>query len=214
GGEEVLTPEAARGAKAAFAVEEEATAVDLVRELALGLRGDGPEHRAFRARFAQTSSALRAKSVEDRAFYRYTPLLSANEVGGDAGRPAVSVEEFHAYCLRIARDWPGTGTVLSTHDTKRSADVRAAIAVLAQCPEVWTELLGEVAGVPAPDQHLAWTAWQTAFGLGTPDADRLVPALLKSVREAGLRTSWTEPDEEYERAVAEFTAAGPGRIPL
>ncbi|MFJ3538260.1 malto-oligosyltrehalose synthase [Streptomyces sp. NPDC090109] len=214
GGEEVITPEAARGAKAAFAVEEEASAVDLVRELALGLRGDGPEHRAFRARFAQTSSALRAKSVEDTAFYRYTPLLSANEVGGDAGRPAVPVEEFHAYCLRIARDWPGTGTVLSTHDTKRSADVRAAIAVLAQCPEVWAELLGEVAGVPAPDQHLAWTAWQTAFGLGTPDADRLVPALLKSVREAGLRTSWTEPDEEYERAVAEFAAAGPGRIPL
>ncbi|MDV5149056.1 malto-oligosyltrehalose synthase [Streptomyces sp. SBC-4] len=214
GGEEVLTPVAARGAKAAFAVPEEASAVDLVRELALGSRGDGPEHRAFRARFAQTSSALRAKSVEDTAFYRYTPLLSANEVGGDAGRPAVSADEFHAYCLRIARDWPATGTVLSTHDTKRSADVRAAIAVLAQCPEVWAALLTEVAGVPAPDPHLAWTAWQTAFGFGAPDADRLGPAVLKSVREAGLRTSWTEPDTAYERAVAEFTAAGPGRIPL
>ncbi|WP_411109752.1 malto-oligosyltrehalose synthase [Streptomyces sp. c-19] len=214
GGEEVLTPEAARGAKAAFAVPEEAAAVDVVRDLALGALGDGPEHRAFRARFAQTSSALRAKSVEDRAFYRYTPLLSANEVGGDAGRPALPVEEFHAYCLRIARDWPGTGTVLSTHDTKRSADVRAAIAVLSQCPEVWAELLGEVAGVPAPDAHVAWTAWQTAFGFGAPDADRLTPAILKSVREAGLRTSWTEPDAEYERAVAEFAAAGPGRIPL
>ena len=214
GGEEVLTPAAARGAKAAFAVPEEASAVDLVRELALGSLGDGPEHRAFRARFAQTSSALRAKSVEDTAFYRYTPLLSANEVGGDAGCPAVPVEAFHAYCLRIARDWPGTGTVLSTHDTKRSADVRAAIAVLAQCPEVWAALLTEVAGVRAPDPHLAWTAWQTAFGFGAPDADRLGPAILKSVREAGLRTSWTEPDPAYERAVAEFTAAGPGRIPL
>ncbi|MFE7512492.1 malto-oligosyltrehalose synthase, partial [Streptomyces sp. NPDC057540] len=214
GGEEVLTPEAARGAKAAFAVPEEATAVDTVRDLALGARGDGPEHRAFRARFAQTSSALRAKSVEDTAFYRYTPLLSANEVGGDAGRPAVPVDEFHAYCLRIARDWPATGTVLSTHDTKRSADVRAAIAVLAQCPEVWAGLLAEVAGVPAPDPHVAWTAWQTAFGFGTPDPERLVPAVLKAEREAGLRTSWTEPDAEYERAVAEFAAAGPGRIPL
>ncbi|MFE5946005.1 malto-oligosyltrehalose synthase [Streptomyces sp. NPDC056480] len=214
GGEEVLTPEAARGAKAAFAVPEEAAAVDLVRDLALGTLGDGPEHRAFRARFAQTSSALRAKSVEDTAFYRYTPLLSANEVGGDAGRPAVPVDEFHAYCLRISRDWPGTGTVLSTHDTKRSADVRAAIAVLSQCPQVWADLLGEVAGVPAPDPHVAWTAWQTAFGLGTPDPDRLGPAILKSVREAGLRTSWTEPDTEYERAVEEFAAAGPGRIPL
>ncbi|WP_079188441.1 malto-oligosyltrehalose synthase [Streptomyces sp. CB02009] len=214
GGEQVLTPEAARGAKAAFAVPEEAAAVDVVRDLALGLLGAGPEHLAFRTRFAQTSSALRAKSVEDTAFYRYTPLLSANEVGGDAGRPAVPVDEFHAYCRRISRDWPGTGTVLSTHDTKRSADVRAAIAVLSQCPQVWADLLGEVAGVPAPDPHVAWTAWQTAFGFGTPAADRLGPAILKSVREAGLRTSWTEPDTEYERAVEEFAAAGPGRIPL
>ncbi|MEV4948775.1 malto-oligosyltrehalose synthase [Streptomyces sp. NPDC053755] len=214
GGEEVLTEDAARGAKAAFAVAEEAEAVDTVRALALGLLGDGPEHRAFRARFAQTSSALRAKSVEDTAFYRYTPLLSANEVGGDPGRPAVTPEEFHAYASRIARDWPATGTVLTTHDTKRSADVRAGISVLAQCPSVWASLLEEVAGVPAPDPHLAWTAWQTAFGFGTPDAGRLGPAVLKSVREAGLHTSWTEPDPVYERAVAEFVAAGPGRIPL
>ncbi|WP_406863730.1 malto-oligosyltrehalose synthase [Streptomyces sp. HUAS MG47] len=214
GGEEVLTEEAARGAKAAFAVPEEAAAVDLVRDLALGLLGDGPEHRAFRTRFAQTSSALRAKSVEDTAFYRYTPLLSANEVGGDPGRPAVTPEEFHAYCAHLARDWPATGTVLTTHDTKRSADVRAAIAVLAQCPDRWAELLEEVAGIPAPDPHLAWTAWQTAFGFGAPDPDRLGPALLKSVREAGLHTSWTEPDPAYEKAVTEFVAEGPGRIPL
>ncbi|MGW5424611.1 malto-oligosyltrehalose synthase [Streptomyces sp. NPDC003943] len=214
GGEEVLTPEAARGAKAAFAVPEEATAVDVIRDLALGACGDGPEHRAFRARFAQTSSALRAKSVEDTAFYRYTPLLSANEVGGDPGHPAVSPDEFHAYCARLARDWPATGTVLSTHDTKRSADVRAGIAVLAQCPQRWAELLEQVSAVPAPDPHLAWTAWQTAFGFGTPDPDRLGPAVLKSVREAGLHTSWTEPDTAYERAVADFVAAGPGRIPL
>ncbi|MEU8622214.1 malto-oligosyltrehalose synthase [Streptomyces sp. NPDC048623] len=214
GGEHVLTPEAARGAKAAFAVPEEATAVDVVRDLALGKHGDGPEHRAFRARFAQTSSALRAKSVEDTAFYRYTPLLSANEVGGDPGRPAVTPDEFHAFCTRLARDWPATGTVLTTHDTKRSADVRAGIAVLSQCPQRWAELLEEVAGVPAPDPHLAWTAWQTAFGFGAPDPARLGPAVLKSVREAGLHTSWTEPDAAYERAVSEFVAAGPGRIPL
>ncbi|MEU3074533.1 malto-oligosyltrehalose synthase [Streptomyces laurentii] len=221
GGERVLTAEAARGAKAAFAVPEEATAVDVVRGLALGTYGDGTEHRAFRARFAQTASALRAKSVEDTAFYRYTPLLSANEVGGDPGRPAVSPDEFHAFCARLARDWPATGTVLSTHDTKRSADVRAGIAVLSQCPERWAELLAEVTGgtdgadsAASPDPHLAWTAWQTAFGFGSPDPERLVPALLKSVREAGLHTNWTEPDAGYERAVADFVAAGPGRIPL
>ncbi|MFJ9700755.1 malto-oligosyltrehalose synthase [Streptomyces fradiae] len=165
GGEDVLTGEAAAEARAAFAVPEEAAAVDVVRDLALGRLGEGPDAAAFRARFAQTASALRAKSVEDTAFYRYVPLLSANEVGGDPGRPAVDPAEFHAYCARIARDWPATGTVLSTHDTKRSADVRARIAVLSECPGRWAKLLGDVARVAAPDGQLAWAAWQTALGL-------------------------------------------------
>ncbi|MER6997111.1 malto-oligosyltrehalose synthase [Streptomyces sp. NPDC000410] len=210
GGEAVLTQDAAQRAKAVFSVPEEAAAVDVIRDLALGLGrcGDGTRQAAFRARFAQTSSALRAKSVEDTAYYRYTPLISANEVGGDPERPAVSPEEFHAYCARLARDWPATGTVLSTHDTKRSADVRARIAVLSECPERWARVLTGLAWAPAPDHHLAWLAWQTAFGLGSADPERLGPALLKSVREAGLHTSWTEPDPGYERAVDDFVAAG------
>lgn len=216
GAEDVLTADAAREAKATFTVPEEAAAVDVVRDLALGRLGDGPDHRAFLVRFAQTSSALRAKSVEDTAFYRYTPLVSANEVGGEPGRPAVSPEAFHAYCARLARDWPATGTALSTHDTKRSADVRARIAVLSQCPQRWEKLLDDVAGraaAPAPDGQVAWVAWQTAFGLGRAEPERLGQALLKSVREAGLHTSWTESDPAYERAVADFAAAGPAGPP-
>ncbi|MFG3505409.1 malto-oligosyltrehalose synthase [Streptomyces sp. NPDC047821] len=209
GAEDVLTAGAAEEARATFTVPEEAAAVDVVRDLALGRLGDGPEHRAFRTRFAQTSSALRAKSVEDTAFYRYTPLVSANEVGGEPGRPAVGPAEFHAYCERLARDWPATGTVLSTHDTKRSADVRARIAVLSECPQRWAKLLDDVARTPAPDGQVAWTAWQTALGFGYPYGDRLAPALLKSVREAGLHTSWTEPDPAYEQAVLDFVDAGP-----
>ncbi|MER7110798.1 malto-oligosyltrehalose synthase [Streptomyces sp. NPDC000229] len=209
GAEDVLTAEAAEEAKATFTVAEEAAAVDVVRGLALGRLGDGPDQRAFRTRFAQTSSALRAKSVEDTAFYRYTPLISANEVGGDPGRPAVSPAEFHAFCERLARDWPATGTVLSTHDTKRSADVRARIAVLSECPQRWAKLLDDVAGTPAPDGQVAWTAWQTAVGMGHPHGDRLAPAVLKAVREAGLHTSWTEPDAAYEQAVLDFVEAGP-----
>ncbi|MFI8197122.1 malto-oligosyltrehalose synthase [Streptomyces sp. NPDC085942] len=216
--EEALTDAAVRDAKAVFAVPEEAAAVDVVRELALGRLGGGEEQAAFCARFAQTASALHAKSVEDTAFYRYVPLLSATEVGGDPGRPAVSPEEFHAFAARIARDWPATGTVLTTHDTKRSADVRARIAVLSQCPERWAALVSEVAAaapVAVPDRQLAWAAWQSAYGCAELPAEelggRLEPALLKAVREAGLSTSWTESDPAYERAVADFVAAGPGR---
>ncbi|MCC9705224.1 malto-oligosyltrehalose synthase [Streptomyces sp. MNU76] len=206
----VVTEEAAAEARALFVVPEEARSVDAVRDLVLG-RGDGPDEVEFRARFAQTSSALRAKSVEDTAFYRYVPLLSANEVGGDPGSPAVSPQDFHAYCARVQRDWPATGTVLSTHDTKRSADVRAAIAVLAECPGRWAELLAEVTrdGPGVPDPQLAWAAWQTAFGLGPDAEERLQGALLKHVREAGLHTSWTEQNAAYEQDVAEFVARGP-----
>ncbi|QKV92014.1 malto-oligosyltrehalose synthase [Streptomyces sp. NA02950] len=221
-GDAALLEEAARGARTAFAVAEEARAVDTVRDAALGRLGDGPHHRDFCARFAQTAAALRAKSVEDTAFYRHTPLLSAAEVGGDPGRPAVPAEEFHAFAARLLRDWPATGTVLSTHDTKRSADVRARIAALTQSPEWWGRLMagllakaraaGERDGTAAPDAPVVWTAWQTALGLGHADTARLVPAVLKGVRESGLRTTWTERDPAYEEAVAAYleSAEGPG----
>ncbi|MEU3135062.1 malto-oligosyltrehalose synthase [Streptomyces sp. NPDC006854] len=216
--EETLTDEAVRDAKTVFSVPEEAAAVDVVRDLALGRLGGGVDQAAFCARFAQTASALHAKSVEDTAFYRYVPLISAAEVGGDPGQPAVSPQEFHDFAARIARDWPATGTVLTTHDTKRSADVRARIAVLSQCPERWAALVTELTAatpVTAPDPQLAWTAWQSAYGCAEfpPDelGERLEPALLKAVREAGLFTSWTESDPVYERAVSDFVAAGPGR---
>ncbi|MFI9168166.1 malto-oligosyltrehalose synthase [Streptomyces lincolnensis] len=211
----VVTEEAAAEARSAFLVPEEAGAVDVVRDLVLGRYGDGPDHVEFRARFAQTASALRAKSVEDTAFYRHVPLLSATEVGGNPGGPAVSVADFHAYCARVQRDWPLSGTVVSTHDTKRSADVRAALAVLTECPEQWADALAEVTrtGDGVPDAQLAWAAWQTVFGLGPASADRVRGALLKHVREAGLYTSWTEQEPAYEEAVAAFVAAGPCGAP-
>ncbi|WP_431772639.1 malto-oligosyltrehalose synthase [Streptomyces cucumeris] len=225
-GDAALLEEAARGARAAFAVPEEARAVDTVRDAALGRLGDGPHHRDFCARFAQTAAALRAKSVEDTAFYRYTPLLSAAEVGGDPGHPAVPAEEFHAFAARLLRDWPATGTVLSTHDTKRSADVRARIAALTESPEWWGRLMArelartetgagagtEAAGSAGLDARTVWAVWQTALGLGQPDTARLVPAALKGVREAGLRTTWTEQDTAYEEAVTGCleSVRGPG----
>ncbi|MER7763564.1 malto-oligosyltrehalose synthase [Streptomyces sp. NPDC097619] len=189
-------------ARAEFPVPEQGAAVDHVRDLALGT---GP---AFAARFAQTAAALRAKSLEDRAFYRYAPLLSAAEVGGDPGRPAVTPEEFHAHCAATARTHPRTGVVLSTHDTKRSGDARAWISVLSQAPDRWAEFLR---AVPAgPDPWLVWTAAQTVLGLGPDTAaaapERVTAALLKAAREAGLRTTWTEPDENYETALRAYAA--------
>ncbi|MER5195328.1 malto-oligosyltrehalose synthase [Streptomyces sp. NPDC002755] len=209
----VVTEEAAAEARRAFVVPEEAGAVDVVRGLVLG--GEGPSGADFRARFAQTASALRAKSVEDTAFYRYVPLTAANEVGGAPGAPGVSPAGFHAYCARVQRDWPASGTVVSTHDTKRSADVRAALAVLTECPRRWADVLAEVARAQdgVPDGQLAWAAWQTVFGLGPAAPERVQEALLKHVREAGLHTSWTEQQPAYEEAVAAFVAAGPCGAP-
>ncbi|MBB5930827.1 malto-oligosyltrehalose synthase [Streptomyces echinatus] len=212
----VITEEAAAEARLAFVVPQEAEAVGIVRRLLIEPPGDAsaPDHAdrvEFRTRFAQTASALRAKSVEDTAFYRYVPLLSAAEVGGDPGSPGVFPEDFHAYCARVQRDWPLTGTVVTTHDTKRSADVRAALGVLTECPDAWTKLLAEVtlAEEGVPDGQLAWAAWQTVFGLGAAEEERVRGALLKHVREAGMYTSWTEQEPPYEEAVAAFVAAGP-----
>ncbi|MDT0344106.1 malto-oligosyltrehalose synthase [Streptomyces litchfieldiae] len=218
--DEAMLVTAADGARTAFAVPAEATAVDTVRELALGRFGEGEGLTDFRVRFAQVSSALRAKAMEDTACYRYAPLLSAAEVGGDPGVPALPPAAFHAFCARIQRDWPLTGTVLSTHDTKRSGDVRATVAALSEHPRAWAELVTRLtedtarAGARAPDPHLAWTTWQTAFALGFPDRERLLAALLKTVRETGLHTSWTEQDGAYEAAVERFVLAGPCGPPL
>ncbi len=206
-----LLREAAEGARGAFTVPAEAHAVDVVRDLALGRLGRGGDHADFAARFAQVASALRAKSSEDTAFYRWVPLLSLNEVGGAPELPGTCPDAFHAFCARLARDWPDTATVLSTHDTKRSADVRARLAVLSELPGQWADLLAELHAEAdaAPDRHMAYMVWQTALGMDCGDPERLVPAVLKSVREAGLRTSWTEPDEGYERAVEAFVRSGP-----
>ncbi|SHM76689.1 malto-oligosyltrehalose synthase [Actinacidiphila paucisporea] len=214
--DEVMLEQAAGQARAA--APELGDAVDFVRDLALARPATGRSADAddFTVRFAQVASALHAKSVEDTAFYRYTPLLSLCEVGRDPGRPATPPADFHAYCARVQREWPATGTVLSTHDTKRSADLRLRLAVLSELPEVWREWLelreereAELDCPPAPDRQVRYTTYQTGVGLGSCDPERLVPTVLKAVREAGLHTTWTEQDEAYEKAVTDFVDRGP-----
>ena len=186
---------AAAGARTAFRVPEEARAVDLVRDLALGRLTDDPGHGGtdcadFAARFAQTASALHAKSVEDTAFYRYPVLLSACEVGGDPGEPALAPEAFHAYCARVQRDWPATGTVLSTHDTKRSADVRARIAVLSECPDRWRDALGAMADGAVCDAEPAGGRSRSggSDGVVAGLADRVRPGCAR--RRSRRRSAW------------------------
>jgi (1->4)-alpha-D-glucan 1-alpha-D-glucosylmutase len=190
---------------------------ETVRDLALGRLGRGPGQDDFLVRFPQVSSALRAKSIEDTAFYRWYPLLSVNEVGRDPERAAVAPEEFHAYCARLARDWPLTGTVRSTHDTKRSADVRARLTALTELPDRWETRVREASeslrayaarsGLAIPDRHVEYAAWQyaTVFApRGAAAADTVAATLLKSEREAALRTSWTEQDAAFERRLTDF----------
>jgi (1->4)-alpha-D-glucan 1-alpha-D-glucosylmutase len=190
------------------------SAIDTVAALLLG-RGVATSQRAVRneliVRFQQTCPAVQAKGVEDTAAYRWTSLVSANEVGSDPDRPAVSADDFHAFAVRLSEDWPATMTTLSTHDTKRQEDVRARIAVLAEIPDgwgrevtAWHNRAVQLARTGPPDPPTEYLMWQTLVGAWPIDGDRLVSYLRKAMREAKLTTSWTEPDSRYEAAVISF----------
>ncbi|MFJ3792494.1 malto-oligosyltrehalose synthase [Kitasatospora sp. NPDC090091] len=190
----------------------------LVAGLALGRLGRGPEQDEFCVRFAQTAAAVAAKGVEDTAFYRWNALIGLNEVGGDPARPGLPPADFHAWCHYVERHWPATMTVLSTHDTKRSADARARLAVLAEQPDSWAAEAAawSTAAGPGGDREGDWLLWQTLVAAWPITPDRLVRALLKAAREAKLRTSWTTPDDRYEQALAERARGvygNPGLLP-
>jgi (1->4)-alpha-D-glucan 1-alpha-D-glucosylmutase len=143
-----------------------------------------------------------AKGVEDCAFYRYPRLTSLNEVGGDPSVFSVTVAEVHEAMAARQRDWPHAMTALSTHDTKRSEDVRARIAVLAEAPGLWERTLVTLLdAAPLPDQGFGNLLWQAAYGAWPISRDRLHAYAEKAMREAGDRTTWTDPDEDYESAV-------------
>ncbi|WGJ84074.1 malto-oligosyltrehalose synthase [Gordonia sp. SMJS1] len=164
---------------------------------------------AASSRLAQTCGAVTAKSVEDSLFYRTARLVSAQEVGGDPANPALSVADFHEHNEARARLWPLAMTATSTHDTKRGEDVRARIALLSQVPERWSLLIEKVwLNTEIPDGLTAYFLLQNIFGVWPTDGivteelrTRLVEYARKACREAGLHTSWTEIDEEFEVSV-------------
>ncbi|TDQ54460.1 malto-oligosyltrehalose synthase [Actinorugispora endophytica] len=160
-------------------------------------------------RVQQTSGMVVAKGTEDTAFYRYSRFAALNEVGGAPQEFGVSPAGFHAAAARREASWPHAMTTLSTHDTKRSEDVRARLAVLAEVPgefadavRAWTARAG--LGEPA----LNLLAWQTLVGAWPIEEHRLRDYLAKAAKEAKLRTSWVAPDPDFEEEVGSW----PGRV--
>jgi (1->4)-alpha-D-glucan 1-alpha-D-glucosylmutase len=190
--------------------EERHDTLDLVAALALGDLGRGPHRDEFVVRFQQTCGPVMAKGVEDTAFYRWLRLTALNEVGGDPVRLGVSPEELHSWCADAQRNWPDAMTTLSTHDTKRSEDVRARLFALSEVPERWGRAVAEWRAATAPyrpmllDANTEYLIWQTLVGVWPLSAPRLVAYLEKATREAKLHTTWTEPDEAYDAAVRDF----------
>ncbi len=188
--------------------------VALLRDLALGRLGTRVQGRRaeFVVRFQQTCGPVMAKGVEDTTFYRWHRLVSLNEVGGRPEQFALFPDEFHAWAAAQQHRWPLAMTALSTHDTKRSEDVRARITAISEVPARWREVVAGWRAAAAhlrspggwPDPETEYLLWQTLVGTWPITADRLVPYLVKAVREAKVHTSWTEPDEAYEQAVAAF----------
>jgi (1->4)-alpha-D-glucan 1-alpha-D-glucosylmutase len=221
---EVVEAAAAR-AKEHLPVES-ADALALVVDLALGRpAGQGPRgqadqrwRREFTVRFQQTCGPVMAKGVEDTAFYRWHRFVAANEVGGEPGRMGVAPEDFHAFAARLQRTRPASMTMLSTHDTKRSEDVRARLAAASELTTEWAEaarawMEGSArhrSGDGSPDPSTVYLVWQTLVGTwedGPPAADRLETYVTKATREAKIHTSWTKPDRVYDEAVTAFARA-------
>ncbi|MFC0434164.1 malto-oligosyltrehalose synthase [Kutzneria buriramensis] len=157
-------------------------------------------HGELATRVQQTSGMVMAKGVEDTAFYRYNRFVALNEVGGDPSRFGVSPAEFHAAMQAREAGSPTTMTALSTHDTKRSEDVRARLAALSEVDFEtpfgrWTERK------PLPERSLTRLAWQTLVGAFPISGDRLRDYLAKAAKEAKLVTSWVDANPEVDKAI-------------
>jgi (1->4)-alpha-D-glucan 1-alpha-D-glucosylmutase len=176
------------------------------------LERDGPPE--FVTRFQQTTPAVTAKGVEDTAFYRYGRLIALNEVGGDPGRFGISVEQFHAGCMERARRFPKALLTTQTHDAKRSADVRARIAMLASMPsewetavDRWLELTEPLCKDGAPDDVERYFLFQTLVGAWPIELERVQEYMEKALREAKRNTDWVDPNLDWEASVKRFCAA-------
>ncbi|HEY4369403.1 MAG TPA: malto-oligosyltrehalose synthase [Steroidobacteraceae bacterium] len=177
----------------------------------------------FAMKFQQVTSPVAAKGVEDTALYRYGRLVALNDVGSDPRRYNATSQALHQHNMETARSWPGCLLATSTHDSKRSEDVRARIAVLSEMPRPWRLHVGRWARLnrskrrqltdgPAPSRNDEYLAYQTLIGIWDPTEDaailatRLQEYIIKAAREAKQSTSWLNPIADYEAGLAEFAA--------
>ena len=182
----------------------------------------------FVRKLQQYTSPVMAKGLEDTSFYVYNRFVALNEVGGDPRRFGLPVENFHHVNAERRARWPHGMLCTSSHDTKRSEDVRARLAVLSEIPGEWRghvlrwvrlnrDKKREVGGEPAPDGNDEYLLYQTLLGAwplepmdraGSEEFQRRIEAcMLKAVREAKRHTSWINANEEYETALAGFVRA-------
>jgi (1->4)-alpha-D-glucan 1-alpha-D-glucosylmutase len=183
----------------------------------------------FAMKFQQFTSPVMAKGLEDTAFYRYNRLVSLNDVGGDPDCFGITAAEFHTANQERLRDWPHTMLATSTHDSKRSEDVRARINVLSEIPALWRLRLSDwrrvnrrlksvVNDKPAPSPNDEYLLYQTLVGAWpskplteesdwTAFSERIESYMLKAIREAKRSTSWVNRNTEYEDAVLTFVRA-------
>ena len=183
---------------------------DFMRDV-LTLKVTGRRETEFVYRFQQFTSPVMAKGVEDTAFYCSNRLTAMNEVGGDPDCDGFTLEYFHTYNEATQRTFPQTMTTLSTHDTKRSDDVRARLAVLSEMPddfnefaEHWSQRNARYNVHGIVDRGTEWFLYQTLLGAWPIGADRLRGYMEKAMREAKIRTSWVANNVEYENAVRRF----------
>jgi (1->4)-alpha-D-glucan 1-alpha-D-glucosylmutase len=185
------------------------------------------QHAKFVMKFQQLTGPVMAKGVEDTTFYVYNRLVSLNEVGGEPDRFGIDPEEFHAFNLERAEKWPHALSSSSTHDTKRSEDVRARINVLSEIPEIWSERVNAWHGFnaakrkkdgrhPVPDANDEYLLYQSLLGawpFGQMDDQareeftaRVQAYMEKATREAKRHTSWLNPNPAYDNGLRAFVA--------
>jgi (1->4)-alpha-D-glucan 1-alpha-D-glucosylmutase len=186
---------------------------DFMRDV-LTLKVTGKVETEFVYRFQQFTSPVMAKGVEDTAFYCSNRLIAMNEVGGDPDCGGFKLDHFHAYNAKVQATFPTTMTTLSTHDTKRSDDVRARLLVLSEIPDAFAEEVRRWSAMNAKhrsgdqiDTGTEWFLYQTLVGAWPISAERMREYMMKAMREAKVRTSWVANNGEYEGALNEYIDA-------